>query len=274
MPKTKLTKIALAKKLGVSRSSLYYKPKKPPKDEGLRQKILVVMQEHSAYGQRRIALELGWNKKLVKRVMNKFGLHPKLKRGKKPNKPDDQNRLEIKTENILSRLRPIRPNVVWAGDFTYFYFLGCFWYLATVIDVHTREIIGWHIGNHHTTSLIIEALKDALRRTGKTPQWFHSDQGSEYVSGAYAVLLAAHEIKASFSRKSSPWQNGYQESFYSNFKLELGNISRFRELGEFIEAVHGQINYYNSKRIHTSLRMPPLVFRKRYEQKRAALATV
>lgn len=269
----KSTKTALAKKLGVARSSLYYKPKKPPADEALKAKITAVMAEHPAYGHRRVALALHMNKKLVRRIMCLHGLKPTLRRRSHPVKPDDQNRSETQATNVLKRLCPIRPNVVWAGDFTYLWWLGRFWYVATVIDVYTRELVGWQIANHHTTALISEAFKDAVRRSGKTPQWFHSDQGSEYVSGVYSLLLEAYDVIPSHSKKASPWQNGYQESFYSNFKLELGNPQRFNHMGELIEAVHQQMAYYNTRRIHTSLRMSPLEFKHKYIQKQVAHAT-
>ncbi len=239
------TKTALAAELGIARSSLYYKPKKPPQDGALKKEIETVMNDNKAYGHRRIATALGMNKKRINRVMRKFGLRPKVRRSKRPFKPDDTGKKDLNKENIARRLCPIKPNVVWAGDFTYFLFHERFWYLATVIDVFTREIVGWHIGNHHTTTLIIIAFKDAVKRTGKTPVWFHSDQGSEYVSGAYEAMLIRHGVIPSQSKKASPWQNGFQESFYSNFKLELENIGRFNEVGKLIEAIHQQIDYYN-----------------------------
>lgn len=268
------TKKSLAQKLGISRSSLYYKPKKPPKDAALKKEIETVMRDHRAYGHRRVALALGMNKKKINRVMRTFGLRPKIRRAKRPYKPDDTGKKELNKENIYLRLCPIRPHVVWAGDFTYFWFCGRFWYLATVIDVYTREIVGWHIANHHTTALIIKAFNDAVQRTGKTPRWFHSDQGSEYVSGVYASLLIGYDVIPSQSRKSSPWQNGFQESFYANFKLELANINRFNDIGEVIEAIYQQISYYNTCRIHTALKMPPIQFRQLQEQKTVALATI
>lgn len=269
------TKKELAEKLGISRSSLYYHPKKPPKDNALKKVIETVMNEHRAYGHRRVAMALGMNKKKIKRVMKKFGLKPKIHRGIRPFKPEDIGKEELNKENIYRRLCPIRPYVVWAGDFTYFWFGGRFWYLATVIDIFTREIIGWHIANHHTAALIAEAFKDAVKRTGKTPIWFHSDQGSEYVSGIYELLLLGHGVIPSNSKKSSPWQNGFQESFYSNFKLELENISRFSGVGELIEAIHRQVGYYNHRRIHTALKMPPIIFRQQFhEQKITALTAI
>ena len=266
------TKKALAEKLGIARSTLYYKPKKPPADEEDKVKISSVMSEHPAYGHRRVALALGLNRKKANRLMKKFHLKPKLRRGFRLVKLDDMGRPEIKAINILKTLCPIHPNVVWAGDFTYFWFQDRFWYVATVIDVFTREIVGWHLANHHTTSLIIEAFKDAVRRTGTAPTYFHSDQGSEYVSGAYESLLQSYETISSFSKKSSPWQNGCQESFYNNFKLELGDVKWFGDVGELMEAVSQQIAYYNRRRIHLSLKMPLLTFKQRYEQKQATLA--
>ncbi len=270
----KTTKTALAKELGISRSALYYKPKKPPEDEALKSKIVAVMNEHPAYGHRRISIELCVNKKAVVRVMRKSGLKPRLRRGFRHVKSDDLGRPETRVINILKLLCPLHPNVVWAGDFTYFWFMDRFWYLATVIDVRTREIVGWHVANHHTTALIIEAFKDAVRRTRSAPDYFHSDQGSEYVSGGYESLLAEHGTIPSQSRKGSPWQNGYQESFYANFKLELGDAKRFAHIGELIEAIYQQIDYYNNRRIHLALKMSPMKFRLSQEQKQTALAVV
>lgn len=267
MARTKATKTALAKKLGIARSSLYYRPKKPPRDETLRKKIGAVMAEHPAYGSRRIALALGMNRKPVARVMRLFSLLPRVRRGFRPEKPDDLGRPDTLIPNILKTLCPVRPDVVWSGDFTYLWHVDRFWYLATVIDVHTREIVGWHVAKHHTTALVMEAFKDAVRRMGTAPTWFHSDQGSEYVAGAYESLLDLYGTMASQSRKSSPWQNGFQESFYSQFKLELGDIRRFAHVGELIEAVHGQIAYYNNRRIHSAIKMPPVVYRDRQKQK-------
>ncbi len=273
MAPRKGTKVALAKKLGIARSSLYYKPKKPPLDEMDREKIMAVMEEHPAYGHRRVGMALSWNHKKTNRLMKKFHLKPKLRRGFRLTKPDDLGRPETRVENIAKILCPTRPNVLWAGDFTYVLFCGRFWYVATVIDVHTREILGWHLGSHHTTALIMEAFKDATRRTKTSPKYFHSDQGSEYVSGAYESLLAEYGTTPSHSRKGSPWQNGYQESFYNNFKLELGDVRRFNHAGELMEGVSQQIAYYNTRRIHSALKMPPTIFRETQQLKQLAYAS-
>jgi len=272
MGRTALTKAALAARLGVARSSLYYTPKQPARDAEDKAQILAVMGEHPAYGHRRVALALSMNHKKVARLMRLFGLQPAVRRGRGLVKPDDRGRPETQVANILKTLCPLSPNVVWAGDFTYLWFQSRFWYVATVIDVFTREIVGWHLAKHHTTSLIMDAFSDAVRRTGTAPTYFHSDQGSEYVSGAYTSLLTHHRTTPSQSRKSSPWQNGFQESFYNNFKLELGDVRRFAHVGELVEAVHGQMRYYNTMRIHSALKMPPVRYRESRERLKATVA--
>lgn len=259
MKKQKTTKTKLAKQLGIARQSLYYRPKRPVNDEQLKQQIVAVMTQHPAYGYRRVALALGMNKKPIRRVMKLFNLKPSIKR-KQPFKPLDQNKLTTTIPNHLAQLCPIKPNVLWAGDFTYFWFQQQWYYLATVIDVYTREIVGWHISSHHTTDLIKHALLDAIERRKNTPQYFHSDQGSEYTSALFLTILACYDIQPSHSHKGCPWQNGYQESFYSNFKLELGSIHQLQYRGQLIEGIYQQIYYYNTSRIHLSLAMSPQQF--------------
>lgn len=253
------TKKALAKKLGVSRSSLYYKSKKPPSDEELKKQIIAVTEIHPAYGHRRIAIHLRMNKKRIIRVMKRFGLKPKIMR-RHPFKPNDCKQKPVPIPNLIKGQCPIRANVIWVGDFTHVVFMGRFLYIATVMDLFTREILGWHIAWHHTTDLILKAFEDAMRRRQTTPVIFHSDQGSEYVSGAYGEFLLSKSVRASFSKKSSPWENGHQESWNGGFKLELGNPNRFAMVEQLIEAIHRQVFYYNVNRIHTSLKMSPQQF--------------
>jgi transposase InsO family protein len=100
-------------------------------------------------------------------------------------------------------------------------------HIATVMDLYTREILGWQVAWHHTTDIIVKAFEDAVRKRQCAPYIFHSDQGSEYVSGDYAELLRSKQVLPSFSRKSSPWENGHQESWNGHFKLELGEPNRF-----------------------------------------------
>lgn len=84
----------------------------------------------------------------------------------------------------------------------------------------------------------------------------------EYTSKEYTGFLESLGVQISMSRKASPWENGYQESFYNNFKTDLGlEFDRFQTLGEFVAAIHATINYYNTTRIHTALKMSPEQYR-------------
>ena len=251
----------LARELGVSRQSLYYKPKLPEKDLKLKAEIEKVMVKHKAYGHKRIAIELEINKKRVLRVMKLFGLKHQRRR-KKPDKPQDIGQESMAIPNLIQGIIISAPNQVWVSDFTYLSYFGRFVYLATLEDVFTREIVGWEVSVRHNTDLVAQALLNALEHY-PVPQIAHSDQGSENRSKIYLNLLKSFNIQPSMSEKASPWQNGYKESFYSGFKLELGHPECCPTLGELIEAIAQQIHYYNNQRIHTALKCPPAVFAQR-----------
>ena len=182
---------------------------------------------------------------------------------KTPKKPADQAQPESPYPNLIKTLVPMGIGEIWAGDFTYLPFKGKFLYLATVMDIHTREILGWHVLTVHTVALIRGAFLDAKHRAGYLPAYHHSDQGSEYKATAYLKEVELLGIQVSMSKKGSPWENGYQESFYGKFKLDLGSLEDCQTVGEAVARIHMQIAYYNNERIHTSLNMPPVIFRKR-----------
>ena len=265
--KKRESKTTLAKKLGVCRSSLYYKAKREIQDEEMRKQILIVLGLNPSYGHKRIALEFGLNNKRIRRVMKKFGIKPYKRRAKKFRKKDDEGREATKWKNEIIGFCPIRPNIVWASDFTYIKFQGAFIYLATIIDIYTREIIGWNISTIHNTNLVLGAIKHAIQRAGKIPAYLHSDQGSEYDAKVYEDYVLGKSIIISMSHKSSPWENAFQESFYSQFKVELGLVSRFETVEELIEEIYQMIYYYNNKRIHSSLKMAPAIFKQNYENR-------
>lgn len=168
--------------------------------------------------------------------------------------------------NVTKILCPVAPFIVHVSDFTYIRYQEWFIYLATVMEMYTREIIGWNVSRYHNKALVIGALMDAMKRTGgKAPQYIHSDQGSEYDSDDYMDIASSFGMMISMSDKHSPWQNAFQESFYSHFKVDLGDPERFETLPEFIEAIHHQMTDYNTNRIHTVLKTTREQFRKRWE---------
>ena len=257
----RLSKSNLAKSFGIARRTLYLKPKRVELDKLYLEQVLEVMRDHPHYGHRRIALVLGRNPKLIYRIRRKYNLVPK-KRRKKPRKRLDEGKTTSDIPNRINGLCPIRPNAIWVGDFTFLDFYGTFLYLATVIDRYTREVVGWSIGLHHSAQLVVDALDHAKSRRG-LPQIFHSDQGSEYDSIMCRAWLLFHRVLPSQSHKAHPWENGHQESFFGRFKQELGNLHRLQTLDELMEAVAHQIHYYNTKRIHSALKMPP---QEKYQQ--------
>lgn len=265
----KLTTLPIAhtaRVLGVSRSRFYYQAKLPVKDDALKKQVASVLHDHPGYGYRRITLELRRrgqriNEKRVLRVMKKYDLWPPVWLSGKPKRPRTKRKNPPSNiPNLAERVCPIQPDVVWAGDFTYIRYQRRWLYLATVIDVYTREIAGWQIGYHHTSRLVIEAIESALAHRIRAPDIFHSDQGSEYTSHDCLERLVKSHVQPSHSPKGKPWKNGRQESFYNTFKKELGDISRFRRFDYFYEAVAQLINYYNQRRIHSALKMPPTEF--------------
>jgi len=245
-----------ARFLQVSRKSLRYKPQQEAKDWKTKQLIEKALREHPSYGHKRLAKVLGINKKRVLRVMKIYGIKP-YRRTVKP-KRKAKNKDSV-FPNLLLFESPRGRNDMWATDFTYLKFQGKWWYVATVIDLYTREVVGLSVMNTHNTQLVINALLDALMNHPK-PRIIHSDQGSEYTSKDFTSFCQSIGILQSMSHPGCPWENGYQESFYKGFKVELADYSRFETLGELVAGIYMQIYYYNNNRIHSALSTSPKQF--------------
>lgn len=194
-------------------------------------------------------------------MTRKFGIKP-YKRKARWTKRRDLRQEPAPYQNLIKGSWPIKPRAILVGDFTFLQYHSRIIYLATYMDLATREIVGWNISHKHTKELVIEAFLDAIKTLGHLPQIVHTDQGVEYTSKEYIGLLSSLGIQISMSKKASPWENGYQESFFNNFKTDLGlEFDRFDSLGEFVAAIHHTISYYNTTRIQTSLGMSPQAFR-------------
>ncbi len=139
------------------------------------------------------------------------------------------------------------------------------------MDMYTREVIGVATSRFHNKNLVMEAFMAAEKNTGIDPVYLHSDQGSEYTSQDYKTYVKGKGIIIFFADKTSPWQNGFQKSFYGKFKVDLEHMGQFKSLGELIEAIYQTIYYYNNKRRHTSLSMSPAQFRLNYYIKKEGL---
>lgn len=252
----KTSKTLRARELGISRGTLYYKPKQPEKDWILKCQIEEVLRKHPSYGSPRIALELKRNHKPIERVMKLFGIKAYRRRGKKWKKT---KKVKVTYPNLLLAQYPGYPNHIWVADFTHFTFQGKIVYVATVMDLFTRKIIGLSVYTTHAVELVLSALMNALNSNPR-PGIFHSDNGSEYNSEVFLEALKTVGTEISRSAPGCPWENGYQESFYDKFKIDLGDPSRFKTLGELVYAIYRTIWNYNNDRIHTALKMPPQEF--------------
>jgi transposase InsO family protein len=250
------TKALRARELGVARSTMYYKPTKPDDDWLLKCRIEEVLRIHPSYGSRRIALHLKLNRKGVKRVMNIYGIKAYRRRGRKWKKTKN---IKVIYPNLLLTTCPSYENHIWATDFTYIPFQGKTVYVATVLDLFTRKVVGVSVYTNHTVQLTLSAFMNAIL-TNRRPVIFHSDNGSEYNAKVFIEALQTVGVMISRSAPGCPWENGYQESFYSQFKVDLGDPNRFKTLGELVFVIYQTIWQYNNTRIHSVLKMPPVQF--------------
>jgi putative transposase len=250
------SKALRARELGVYRGIFYYQPKKPDKNWALKCLIEEVLRIHPSYGSRRISLHLKMNRKPVKRVMNIFGIKAYRRRGKKWKRTKN---IKVIYPNLLLTEYPSYENHIWVTDFTYIPFHGRFVYVATVMDLFTRKIVGLSVYTNHSVQLVLSALMNAIHSNPR-PVIFHSDNGSEYNADIFIEALQTIGILISRSAPGCPWENGYQESFYSQFKVDLGDPGRFKTLGELVFAIYQTVYVYNNSRIHSALKMSPVQF--------------
>jgi putative transposase len=207
-------KSALARAMGVSRASLYYRPRQPDKDWAMKVRIEEVLRAHPSYGSRRIADELALERRRVRRVMRLFGIKPYRRHGKRYWK----SKIKRTFTNLLLEVMPSYPNHIWVTDFTELIYRGKRVYVSTIIDLFTRRLIGAHVAVRKGTALTVQTLANALLHHPK-PAILHSDNGREYerkpsspfsknaVSRSRAVSSAAHGRTATRNRSttSSRW---------------------------------------------------------------------
>lgn len=166
--------------------------------------------------------------------------------------------------NLIRDFIPTHAHDLWCSDLSYFKYLGRMFYLAIIEDIFTRQVVAANIGIKHDSDLVFKTIQLAILNAKHLPVIFHSDQGTEFMAKICTDYLESCDVKISVSDKASPWQNGYQESFFGKFKDELGDLDRFETIGELIEAIYQQIHYYNYERIHTALKMPPAAYAKQF----------
>jgi len=240
---------------------LYRRPSKREKDNSeLTEKIRLIHQEsRQTYGGNRIYAELReqnvpCGKNRVVRLKRKAGIMAKTRRRFKVT-TDSKHNLPI-SENVLNReFNALAPNTHWGVDITYVSTQEGWLYLAVVIDLFSRKVIGWAMDDNMKTNLVKSALLMALKGR-KIPSGLvhHSDRGSQYASYEYQALLSSHCMISSMSRKGNCWDNAVVESFFHTLKTELIYHCKYKTREEAKQSIFEYIEvFYNRKRRHSTL---------------------
>ena len=213
-------------------------------------------QSQRTYGVRRLTDDLNEageivNHKRVARLKQKYGLYPKQHKAFVVT--TDSSHGKAVSDNVLDRQFTVtRPNEVWVSDITCIATAVGWAYLAVVIDLYSRMVVGWQLADHMRAELVSQAVEQAQARRGCLPTLFHSDRGVQYVSDKLEDTLKG--VTISMSRKGNCWDNAVAESFFGTLKTEhvyhetFKNIQEARiSLFQFIEG------FYNRKRRHSYL---------------------
>jgi putative transposase len=191
----------------------------------------------------------------VGKYMKEMGLRSCVSRRFKVKTTDSNHKLPIAPNVLEQKFTAEEPCKVWVADITYIPCLEGRLYLASILDIFNREVVGWRLGSRMTTELILGALQDA--QEAKQPEEgliHHSDRGSQYASEEYRKQLDQFDMNPSMSRKGNCYDNACMESFHSLLKKELVYCTRFKTHKQAYEAIFRYIEFfYNRKRIHGSL---------------------
>lgn len=210
------------------------------------------------------------SKRIVEQLMRENGIKAKKRRCYKAT-TNSRHRLPVSPNLVDRNFDQGAVNRVWLSDITYLQTEKGWGYLATVMDAHTRKIVGWSLANHMRVDLVLSALQAAIGRENPPHGvMLHSDRGSQYASKEYRFLLHQHGFLQSMSRKGNCWDNAPMESFYDTLKTEHAFHERYLDIGQAREKIFEWIEvFYNRQRMHSSLGyMSPACF----EQKSMAKA--
>lgn len=259
--------------LAIERSGYYAWLKKVPgkrsqSNVALDQKILTTFHQHKGrYGAPRLTDELrGEGERVSKnRVARRMKALEIRAKGKKKFKATTDSKHDLPVaSNLLNRdFSATKPNEKWCGDITYVWTDEGWLYLATVIDLYSRKVIGWSLQSTMTKQLVCDALMMALWRRGFPRKvLFHSDRGSQYCSHDYQNMLKHYGLKCSMSRKGNCWDNAVAESFFHSIKTELIYHERYTTRENAKQSIFHYIEvYYNKLRRHSTIgSLAPEVF--------------
>lgn len=250
--------------LGFARSSFYHQSRETPtqvEDRRIAKVVREVFHAHRArYGYRRIHAELldrglRCDPGRVRRLMKQQELRAIQPRRFRPRTSD--GKASAPSPNLLASENaiPRKPDEVWTGDITYIPSASGWLYLAVVVDLYSRKIVGWSLAKTMKTDLVCQAFKQALQKRNPEPGLiFHSDRGSQYGSRRFRRLLKAMEIRQSMSARANPYDNAWTESFIGTLKLENAPARNYTDhqqaRAHLFEYIDG---YYNTRRKHSAL---------------------
>jgi len=232
------------------------------------------MASHQSYGSRRLVtamanagMRIGRDK--VRRLMRQAALKPVWKR-KFVHTTDSKHGLPV-AANVLNRqFNPAAPNLAYVSDITYIR-TGAGWlYLAIVIDLYARKVVGWAMAPSMPAQLVCDALNMAISQRQPAPGLIvHSDRGSQYASALYQDMLARHSFVCSMSRKGNCWDNAVAERFFLNLKMERVWQRQYANHAEAKNDITDYIvGFYNCKRINSALgNLPPNVYERKMAER-------
>ena len=255
----------ICRTLEISRSGYYEwirqgRPRKEDKDVVILAAIRKVERENdNNYGVRRVHRSLkedgySYGRSKVQRVMHYNGIKAQIKSKYKPQTTkSDPN--EKSYPNVLNQDFEItEKNKVWLADITYIRVAGQWAYMAAVLDLGRRKLVGWAVGSSPNTSLAFNAIKQAVQKEKpESGLIHHSDRGCQYTSIAYKKYLEKNKMVGSMSRKGNPYDNAPMESFFQTLKTEFIYKHRFHSVEHAAHCLRQWINYYNTVRLHSAL---------------------
>lgn len=221
----------------------------------------VFVEYRGAYGWPRIWRELvkrgiRVGKQRVQKLMQQHGIQARGKRRFRVMTTDSRHDLPV-APNLLNRNFTVAaPNLAWSGDITYIPTEEGWLFLAVVIDLFSRRVVGWSMQTDMSRKLIIDALEMAWfqrRGEGTTGLIFHSDRGSQYASHEFRAVLSQHGIRASMSRKGNCWDNAPTETLFGSLKVERLHGERLQTIRQAKDETVAWLLWYNRQRMHSTL---------------------
>ena len=269
--------------LAVSRAGFYAWRRRPVARRTRQDGILAVTiaaiyaENHGRYGSPRVQMELRERgqrsgRKRIARLMRLQGLRARPKRRYRTT-TDSRHGLPVSPNLLARRFAVAQPNTAWVTDMTYLWTPEGWLYLAVMIDLFSRRVVGWSMSERLDRKLALDALRMALAQRCPQPGLIHhSDRGSHYASGDYRQQLTSHGLRSSMSRRGDCWDNAVAESFFASLKLELIYQVPWRTRDEVRTALFEYIElFYNRRRRHSSLGyLSPVEFERRNQRLLAA----